>query len=544
MSNPTEVLVAMNEQLGCVRNGARIVAAQLVCCEEPLDSAHPRAAASLWVMDVERPGYERQPQCVLRGELRAVNERARELDVALSKSIVPNVDGIAAISADPRVGGANAAVLQAAGAANKPVAGTGGTSLALAAAVYGCDLAGNAGGSVATTPRTRAIGIAASLAGAWREPYTPKSGISGAPWRSVVNECVPVLVCAACARALARGASIVGGDELLGSGTLIAPAVGALAATRRSELGSVATLAGAVLGACCRGSSCCALIACGTVLPSVAPHVLAACARRGVPATASNIAVGGAVPVLLGAAAYVIFAPLAADLSDIARRLLHAVLSWWPAAAAAAVAMNYGSRRGWYHAYFLPLIALEQERADMAALGALDCLCLCVCGAGACAAQLVARPSAPATSDVRREGSLASDPYAAYADQNIARENVASYPSSPSLSRASLLRGSTDAADAALARRGLLINLLCGDYVEACYPFLERDPTLDAATYVASAVAGALAAGSQSSAYLPLPIAIVLADESAAFALAALVAFFLPFLVGAASNLYRKRKAS
>lgn len=59
---------------------------------EPLDSAHPRASAALWIMDAEQQEYERQPQCVLQGELRMVNERARTLDYKLAE-IVSKVDG-------------------------------------------------------------------------------------------------------------------------------------------------------------------------------------------------------------------------------------------------------------------------------------------------------------------------------------------------------------------------------------------------------------------------------------------------------------------
>ena len=54
-------------------------------------------------------------------------------------------------------------MLRAAGAAGLPVAGTGGSGLSVAAQQYGCRLCGNAGGSVATSNRTKAIGIAASL---------------------------------------------------------------------------------------------------------------------------------------------------------------------------------------------------------------------------------------------------------------------------------------------------------------------------------------------------------------------------------------------
>lgn len=486
--------------------------------------------------------------------------------------------GVVAISADARHSGANAAVLKAAGAHKKPVAGTGGTSLSLAAAMYGCELAGNAGGSVATTPRTKAIGIAASLAGAWNELYVPaSSSVSSTPWRSVVNECIPALVCIACARNAAESLVFPSISDLLGSGKLVAPAVGALAATRRSDLGSIATLAGALLGSFCRGSSCCALVAGGFVFPLLAPQVLAACARYGLPATSSNMAVGGVVPVLLGAVCHGALAPLLVEVADFARWLIHTSLSWWLASAAVGIAINYGSRKDWYHAYFLPLIALEHERGEMSAIGALDCLCLCVIGAGACAAQLVVPRSVSSftrppelhnyepqfaeqgTRLVQRQthaadssSGVGSQP-ASSDDRSTFAHGEVQLKSNPHASRGprqatTIPPGRQDQAtasldtDAMLARRGFCINLFCGDYIEACHPFLERDPTLDWAVYLTSFLVGGLAAGCLSSAYLPLPLSIAFSNEGGRLMVAAIVAFCLPFIVGAVSGVYVYRR--
>ena len=66
---------------------------------------------------------------------------------------------------------------------------------------------------------------------------------------------------------------------------------------------------------------------------------------------------------------------------------------------------------------------------------------------------------------------------------------------------------------ARLAGRGLLSNLFLGDFVEACYPFTLRSPTLLAAVRAGACLAGAIlfAHGPDrcpSSAYLPLPVAV------------------------------------
>lgn len=478
-----------------------------------------------------------------------------------------------AISADARHSGANAAVLKAAGVHRKPVAGTGGTSLSLAAAIYGCELAGNAGGSVATTARTKAIGIAASLAGVWNESYVPSnSSVAATPWRSVVSECLPAFVCVACARSAADSLALKSLSDLLRSGKVVAPAVGALAATRRSDLGSIATLAGALLGSFSQGSSCCALIAGGFAFPQLAPQVLAACARHGVPATSSNIAVGGAVPVVLGAACYGILSPVIAEVADAVRWLIRTGTSWWLVSAIVGAVINYGSRKDWYHAYFLPLLALEYEFGDMSAIGALDFLCLCVTSAGACAAQLVVplvlsslppskrKQHPPTTANhvtAPPSESLRVSPHTvskhAYTRQDIrakrsAAENPMSTGRSPGVrgSHSAHIPLSTSAntlldADSLLARRGLVINLLCGDYVEACHPFLDRDSTLDWAVYLTSFLAGGLAAGCLSSAYLPMPFSLFFSNEMIRLTMAAIVAFIVPFSVGAVSNIYSHR---
>ena len=89
-----------------------------------------------------------------------------------------------------------------------------------------------------------------------------------------------------------------------------------------------------------------------------------------------------------------------------------------------------------------------------------------------------------------------------------------------------------------------MINVLFGDYIEACFPFLDRDPTLNFSAYLASAWSGAIAAsaGARGSAYLPAPLAILLSNSPSALALASCIAFTVPFLTGVMSNAYRQKR--
>lgn len=92
-----------------------------------------------------------------------------------------------------------------------------------------------------------------------------------------------------------------------------------------------------------------------------------------------------------------------------------------------------------------------------------------------------------------------------------------------------ILTGSEE--ERSLAKRGITINLLCGDFIEACYPHMERYRLVDLSGYAASALSAAILTGScRSSAYLPFPIAIWLADDRKTLLTASAIAFFIPFI--------------
>lgn len=137
--------------------------------------------------------------------------------------------------------------------------------------------------------------------------------------------------------------------------------------------------------------------------------------------------------------------------------------------------------RGGYHGAMLPLILLEMHDASFAVLGGYDAACLCAVCAGVCAAVSVTSPSVD---------------------------------------------------EAAACRAALRINLAAGDYVEACYPYMARSPAVNAAAYAGAAMAGAVlleAGGPRGTAYLPLPLVVLLSDRPAALARAVGVAFAVPF---------------
>jgi hypothetical protein len=144
----------------------------------------------------------------------------------------------------------------------------------------------------------------------------------------------------------------------------------------------------------------------------------------------------------------------------------------------------------------LPAILIEMEVGDPAILGAFDQLTLVLVSAGICAGTLFA--------------SLLVETH----------------------------------TDMPLLRRGLLINLLCGDFIEACYPLMEQNALIRLGGYIASSCSvGLLSCDCKSSAYLPFPLALWLADDIEVLTLASCIAFAISFAFACVGSLRGNRIA-
>jgi len=165
-----------------------------------------------------------------------------------------------------------------------PVVATGGTSVGQLLAL-GVEVGGSSGGSVATTPTSKAVSYAASLAGVWNLPYTPSASSTASALsvasttsalvsefygaaHSVLGGCLPVFLAVSLLRAvlaLLLRSSVVPEvviqalalrplEAVLRSGVLSSVAVAASAAVEASGglgsqgLGELAVLAGCVAG--------------------------------------------------------------------------------------------------------------------------------------------------------------------------------------------------------------------------------------------------------------------------------------------------------
>jgi hypothetical protein len=158
----------------------------------------------------------------------------------------------------------------------------------------------------------------------------------------------------------------------------------------------------------------------------------------------------------------------------------------------------YGSKVGWYHSIFLPLILIEMEMGLPSVLGAMDeCTLVLVC-AGICSGQLL------------------------------------------------FLSSKTDSTRKALCRRGLLINLVCGDFIEVAYPFMESSLCVNIFAYIASSLStwillkGNPGGTVMSTAYVPLPICIFISNNRSMMLLASSVAFVISFVGVCIDQLIRR----
>ena len=478
---------------------------------------------------------------VITGPLSEVNEVARCLDqrhIAASILDSSTRGGLICISADPK--NVSTCSISAASKMGIPLTGSGGTSLAYMSAKLGVQLVGNAGGSVATTTYTRAVSYVCALvdawnhnnttytSGGWRWTYSPfvPSRYGNAEeeakpsLRSVLDSCVPAFVAVCVTRRLLELAmtwltdhdfdlkhysvSLLNIESLyLPMREYVLPMVCAVVAatTYAPELGPIVLMASSIASISCGGSALAGLMA-GRAVAYLCQRTLFGCIRRNVPATMTNVLVAGGVgcfvAVLLGLCGFV---HLLAWLGDALRSVVRLSFLTTPQRGlgfAIGVIFCYGSKVGWYHSIFLPLILIEMEQGDASILGAVDECTLCLVSAGICFGNIVT--------------------------SMLLAEN-----------------------DVAISKRGVKINLLCGDFIEAAYPFMERSVIVNGFAYLAGGLSTEILYSQRpedvlSSAYLPFGLCIVLANDVERMTLACGVAFVISFLGTVIGNIVSWRK--
>jgi hypothetical protein len=132
-------------------------------------------------------------EVIFHNSLDQINKRMKKYDESVATDIQEGkVHGLITVSCDPSI---LPHTFQAAAKQKVPITGTGGTSLSMATSKYKLRLIGNAGGSVGTTPETKAISFASAFSEEWDLKYCPweaTTKAANAPsWKSVLNSCLP-----------------------------------------------------------------------------------------------------------------------------------------------------------------------------------------------------------------------------------------------------------------------------------------------------------------------------------------------------------------
>lgn len=551
-------LVGQQEEGG--GGGTRLVAALFVALDggKGMDSvvvtddddADGTMARLFQYAQTDKPDESFQYEVLALGPLAKVNATCLERQETLIAQGIREgqIDGLICVSC--HVGIFRDTLLEAAAAQQRqrdvfPVTGSGGTSLAQVASIFGIQLAGNAGGSVATTSSTKAVSYTHALAVAWGRSYQPwKSSMgdvnsSGGPsWTSVLNSSLPAFwgVCLTKKLLVALKHMIESNDDGSGGGgnddifpvavrsltqTILAlehstlptacAVVMALSLRHKNTLSpeSAVVMAAIIASSSCYDSVLTALWA-GYLVAAWSDRCLCSSIFYNVPATMTSLICGGG----LGGAISILVLPLAEILrrsTSLFRHTLSIAIGGGPWGVWLAFLLGciscYGSKVGWYHRVHLPLILVEMELGEASFLGAIDELTLVLVCAGVCAAIQVPNP---------KGGDFSSS--------------------------------SSSQADVYLCRRGLSVNLCCGDFVEVCYPYMEESMLVNIGGYLASGLACAwlvwrggdeetFEEGSslpRSMAYLPWPVAVAIASSPASIALfeSSIVAFVIAFLFG------------
>ena len=143
---------------------------QYVLASGSLDNVGPDSPATLYTWN----GTE--VQAVFQGTLTEVNVEAAKVDAELAKQIDDGeIDGVMFVSASPD--GANRQAMEACARTKIPMAGTGGSGVALTQNM-GCNVL-SASGTTGTTNRTRAVAFTTALAKYWKIKYMPVIGNTG-----------------------------------------------------------------------------------------------------------------------------------------------------------------------------------------------------------------------------------------------------------------------------------------------------------------------------------------------------------------------------
>ena len=181
-------LIAKHLNSICGESSVTLDTVLFVSLDKGFDSATGREDATL--LFIQDGGSK---EVTFHDSLDQINEMVKRFEENIATGIQEGkVHGLISVSCKPSL---FSRTFQAAAKQKLPVSGTGGSSLAMATSEFKIRLIGNSGGSVGTTPETKAISFASAFSKDWNLEYNPWKSKSIKPdppsWKSVLNSCLP-----------------------------------------------------------------------------------------------------------------------------------------------------------------------------------------------------------------------------------------------------------------------------------------------------------------------------------------------------------------
>ncbi|GAA2180407.1 PTS sugar transporter [Leucobacter tardus] len=500
-NDPARLIRDVRRQLRAA--GFALADVLFVSASSSMDGIAPDAPAELWGID----GAD--PVVIESGTLAEINEIARTSDARLAERVrLGEITGLVLMSSDP--GDTHAQTIAAAAELGIPVAGTGGSSIALAQQM-GVNLV-SASGTTGTTSTTRAVSYVSGLARYWKVKYRPALGGSSASssdaprteatWRrisirGIMVGSIPAFIALALVLAVSK---IPGLDGLSPVFDLLIAAlpvvVAAVAARKISGLDEVGLVAGAIAGILAQEGGILGGLVAGILAGMLASGLINLTLRWRFPATTANIVTGAFAGLLPGLLVYFVLAPFTSLLGEWVKTSIEWAVDFNPilAGALAGLAMWPAIIGGVYHSVILPLVLLEMAQKGHSFFGAIDMVSLVMVSLGITLANVIR----PRTSGER-----------------------------------------------ALAGSGAAVNFFFGTFVESSYPFMFGDKKVFAIALLSATAGGAVVGltGAEATAYLPAIVAPFIATNAGGMVLAMLTSALLALTLTLLVNIAATRKA-
>lgn len=409
-------------------------------------------------------------------KLSEINKLSEANDNELAELIkAGSIDGMMLMSCDPK--GANKEAIKAAAQMQIPIAGTGGTSIAMTQSL-GCKVIA-ASGTTGTTNRTRAVSAIASFAKEWKLKYSPVIGSSnggqvqqGNIWkrisfRGIMMASMPGFIAMALCLAMSKIPGLSGLEGVFNTLIGILPIIlAAIAAKQISGLDEVGIVAGIVAGSLSVAGGIIGGLVVGIIAGILAYYIITFCFKHKVPGTTANIAAGGISGLAAGLIGMYAIAPAALWLGEGIKHVIDMALNYNAilAGALAGFLIWFAIIGGVYHAAILPIVLLEMEATGYSFLGSIDMMGLVMVCAGIQLAYIV-KPK------------RSSDRTASVAN--------------------------------------IIINLGFGTFVEAAYPYMFSSKKVFAGTIAAATIVGGMVGmlGVKGTAYVPSFMAPLMANK-------------------------------